>query len=144
MSKIVEMTKIADTFNYNTSFLCTYNSPGVFLETDNITDVEKDFIRDVIYRQEFLNIFEIEKYSDESIETILKDLYEKIKESTILKKYIKKAAKKFYSEDDEFGLVVLYSFEYMHLTHACVSEYLTTGLVSQKNSERLMAEICKK
>jgi hypothetical protein len=141
MSKIVEMTKIQERFNYNTSFLCTYNSPGVFLETDNITETEKDFIRDVIYRQEFLDIFEMEKYNDETIEVALKNLYEKIKESAMLKKCIKNAANKFYSEDDKFGLVVLYSFEYMYLTHACVSEYLTTGTVTLENSERLMALI---
>ena len=45
---------------YDTQIICTYNTTEVFLETDNITDSEKDFVCNVIYRQEFLNIFKID------------------------------------------------------------------------------------
>ena len=45
---------------YNTKVVCTYNTPEVFLETDNITDDEKTFIRNIIYRQEFLNVLDID------------------------------------------------------------------------------------
>ena len=44
---------------YNTKVVCTYNTPEVFLETDNVTDDQKSFIRDVIYRQELLDILGI-------------------------------------------------------------------------------------
>ena len=51
---------------YNTNVVCTYNTPEVFLETDNVTDREKTFIRDTIYRQELLDIFELEEYNEKS------------------------------------------------------------------------------
>jgi len=44
---------------YNTKVVCTYNTPEVFLETDNVSEDEKAFIRDVIYRQELLDILGI-------------------------------------------------------------------------------------
>ena len=37
---------------------------------------------------------------------------------------MKLAAAKFFSEDEETGLCVLYSYDYMALTHACVSALL--------------------
>ena len=49
---------------YNTKVVCTYNTPEVFLETDNITDDEKTFIRNIIYRQEFLNVLNIDYEND--------------------------------------------------------------------------------
>ena len=39
---------------YNTSIICTYNTPEVFVETDEVSNDERQFIRDVIYRQEIL------------------------------------------------------------------------------------------
>ena len=38
---------------YNTKVICSYNTPNVFLETDMITDKDKEFIRDVLARQGF-------------------------------------------------------------------------------------------
>ena len=34
---------------YNTKIVCTYNTPEVFLEEDNVSEEEKGFIRDAIY-----------------------------------------------------------------------------------------------
>ena len=76
---------------YNTKVVCTYNTPEVFLETDNITDDEKIFIRNIIYRQEFLNILNIDyenSYDDneEKISEAIKELYNRVKDSTCLRK----------------------------------------------------------
>jgi hypothetical protein len=105
--------------------------------------VEKDFIRDVIYRQEFLDIFKFEEYNDDSITNAAKNLYQKIQSCTFMRECMKEAAKGFLNEDEVFGLIILYSFDYMYLTHVCVSEYLTTGSISREKSARLMAAICK-
>ena len=48
---------------YNTKFVCTYNTPDVFSVDDNISDDEKKFVRDVIYRQELLNILGMEDFN---------------------------------------------------------------------------------
>jgi hypothetical protein len=67
---------------YNTKVECTYNTPEVFLETDNITDDEKTFIRNIIYRQELLNILDIDyenndEDNDEKISERSKNYYER-------------------------------------------------------------------
>ena len=65
---------------YNTKVVCTYNTPEVFLETDNITNDEKTFIRDIIYRQELLNILDIDyenndENNEEKISEAIKNEY---------------------------------------------------------------------
>ena len=47
---------------YNTKYICTYNSDDIFLETDLLTDEEKEFIRDELYREDLLNIFIMNEY----------------------------------------------------------------------------------
>jgi hypothetical protein len=65
---------------YNTKVVCTYNTPEVFLETDNISDYEKEFIRDTIYRQELLDILGIEEFNESKTNQVIHVLYERIKE----------------------------------------------------------------
>ena len=40
----------------NTKIICTYNTDEIFEPTDKLTERDKEFVRDVIYRQELLNI----------------------------------------------------------------------------------------
>ena len=118
---------------YNTNVVCTYNTLDIFLETDNITEKEQEFIRDVIYRQELLNIFELEDYNETKLAEAIHELYEKIKECKKLKECMMKLASQFMNKDAEFGLTLLYSFDYMYYTHVCVSEFLETGKIMDKN-----------
>lgn len=133
---------------YNTKVECTYNTPEVFLETDNITDDEKMFIRDTIYRQEFLNILDIEydndeDDNDEKIYSALKDLSTQIKDCTELTKCMVKVIKKhmnigkYMTNNEELGLMLLFSYDYMYLTHICISEFIETGKISDKNIKNL-------
>ena len=56
---------------YNTKVVCTYHTDEVFLETDQITDEERYFVRDAIYRQEVLDILGMEDYIEtEMIRTV--------------------------------------------------------------------------
>ena len=133
---------------YNTKVECTYNTPEVFLETDDITDDEKMFIRDTIYRQEFLNIFDIDFENDdedneEKINNALKELYNRIKDCTGFRKCMVKVVEKhmnigkYMTSDEELGLTLLFSYDYMYLTHICISEFIETGKISNDNIGRL-------
>ena len=73
---------------YNTKVICTYNTPEVFLETDYITDDDKEFVRQTLYRQELLNILGIEEYDDEEINKVVHDTYEKVKECKEIKECV--------------------------------------------------------
>jgi hypothetical protein len=124
---------------YNTKIICTYNSPDVFLESDEISDVEKKFVRDVIYRQELLDIFSLKEYDETEISTCIHELYERIKLCQELKECIMKISGRFMIVDDEIGLMLLFSFDYMHISHICISEYLESGNISEQNILKLTA-----
>jgi hypothetical protein len=38
---------------------------------------------------------------------------------------------KYNNKDPLFGLIILYSFDYLHLTHKCVSQFLKCGSISE-------------
>jgi hypothetical protein len=122
---------------YNTKVICSYHSDDVFLETDQITDEEKYFVRDAIYRQEVLDILGMEDYNENEMVRTVRELNEKVQSSDPLKECALKLAGNFMSEDAEFGLILLFAFDYMHLTHICICEYLETGKISEENIANL-------
>ena len=123
---------------YNTKYECRYHKDDVFLETDDVNDEEKDFIRDILYKEDVINIFSIDLNENTNVfEIVILELYNKIKDCSQLKNCMKKMANMFMSEDEEIGLTILYSYDYMHITHKCVSEYLESGLISKENIELL-------
>ena len=133
---------------YNTKVECTYNTPEVFLETDNITDDEKTFIRNIIYRQELLNVLDIDyenndEDNEEKISEAIKDLYNRVKDSTCLRKCMVKVVEKhmnvgkYMTSDEELGMMLLYSYDYMYLTHICITEFIETGTISDENIGKL-------
>ena len=126
---------------YNTKFVCTYNTSSVFFEEENIGDKDEEFIRDTIYRQELLYILGMEDYNETEMNNSIDELYEKIKENNELKLCMQKLASHFMSIDEKFGLMILYSFDYMHLTHICISELLETNKISVKNIVNLKSII---
>jgi hypothetical protein len=52
-----------------------------------------------------------------------------------------KLARRLMTADEEYGLLILFAYEFMHLTHICVSEYLETGQISEKNMSTLKERI---
>ena len=134
---------------YNTKVECTYNTPEVFLETDNITDDEKSFIRNIIYRQELLNVLDIDyenndEDNEEKISEAIKDLYNRVKDSTCLRKCMVKVIQKhmnvgkYMTSDEELGMMLLFSYDYMYLTHICISEFIETDKISDENIKQLV------
>jgi hypothetical protein len=122
---------------YNTKVVCTYNTSEIFIASDKITDDEKDFIRDTIYRQELLDILEMEDYNEKEMDRVIHDLYEKVKDNKELKECMLKLAGNFMSVDEEFGLMILFAYDYMYLTHNCISELLETGKINEISISKL-------
>ena len=126
---------------YNTKFICTYNAPEVFVDSDNVTNEEKEFVRDTLYRAELLNILGIEEFNEEQMNNAIHNLYERIKDCKQLKECMEKLAGRFMSEDLELGLMILFAYDYLHLSHICINEYLETGEISEKSIWNLRAII---
>jgi hypothetical protein len=41
------------------------------------------------------------------------------------------------STDAELGLMILFAYDYMYLTHNCISEYLESGKISEQKLQKL-------
>ena len=128
---------------YNTKVVCKYNN-YIFenlIELEHMTETDKEYFQDSLYRQEFLNIFGLYEYDETKIDEALNELYEKIKECKELKECMLKLASNIMSLDEEIGLLFLFSYDYMYLSHICVSEFLETGEVSKDNISKLKSQI---
>lgn len=121
---------------YNTQYECRYHKNDIFLETDNVSDDEKEFIRTVLYREDLINIFVMNE-DDEFDFSIISELYNLVYKSTELMECMKIASAKILSEDEGSGLCILYSFDYMHFTHKCVASYLENGVISDYDLKNL-------
>jgi hypothetical protein len=121
---------------YNLNYTCIYNKTDIFLkeEEDKLSEDDKDDIRDELYRNDLLHILDA---NDIDNEKELHDLYERIKGCDFLTECMTELAGRWISEDKEFGLVILYSFDYMYATHLCVRDYLETGTIGDDNMKLL-------
>jgi hypothetical protein len=122
---------------YNTKIICTYNSPDIFLESDQATDSEKEFVRDAIYRQELLNILGMDEFNEKEMDRAIHELYEKLQSCPELKECMMKLASNFMSTDEELGLMILFAYDFMYLTHDCVRDFLEEGKISEQNLIKL-------
>jgi hypothetical protein len=123
---------------YDIKYECRYYKDSVFLETDDVTEDEKDFIRDVLYREDLLNIFGIDENDDSTIfDSVISELYKKLTDCDSLRECMRLAAARLISENEETGLCILYSYDFMHLTHKCVCSYLENGAISVNDYELL-------
>ena len=123
---------------YDTHYICVYNSPDVFLETDQVTNSEREFILDVLYRQDILNIFNMEDYNIDELTAAINELYEKIKINDKLIKIMIKLAGDISSMDDKLGLMIMFSFDYLYITHPCICEFLETGQITNTLLDELL------
>jgi hypothetical protein len=119
---------------YNTKYICRYNSPDVFLETDVVTEKEKEFIRNVLYQEDLMNIFDIENCCEETMNNVILDIYERIKDQEGLKECIDHVASNFsVTLEHEVGFIILFSFDYLYLIHICICEFIENGKISDSS-----------
>lgn len=130
---------------YNTKYICVYNTDDIFSEEEQhkLTRKEKDFILNCLYRNDLLYIFdldELEPYADR----IINELYDKIKNEEFLLSCMKQLAGDYFNTNDEkVGLIILYSFEMLYLTHPYICEFLETGKISEKTKKELEKKVFK-
>jgi hypothetical protein len=132
------MTKL-----YNTAYVISYMDSDVFLESDEVNDDEKTFILSCIYRQDLLNIFGLEEFVETTINNKIIKLFKLLKYHGGLYDCMLIAAKAVSEEDGLSGLMVLFSFDYLHLAHPCICEYIDTGKIQLEKLEQLKTELDK-
>ena len=128
---------------YNTKYICTYMD-DIFLEEEEklLSQEEKDFVLNCLYRNDLLYIFELDDLDDYK-QQVFDELYEKLKQSDFLLSCMNQLAENFNNKDGKFGIVLLYSFELLYLAHPCVSDFLETGVVTVENMNLLKQKVFK-
>ena len=84
----------------------------------------------IFYQEEF------EFYSDDTIHEAVGKLFAIVSKASIpeLNSCMAKLASRVLSTQLELGFVMLYSYDYLHLVHPCVSELLETGHILKHKS----------
>jgi len=130
---------------YNTKYECRYYKDNVFLETDDVNDDEKEYIRGILYREDLLNIFYINDDNEfDNFDHLISQLYKKINSCESLKECMRIAAAGIISENEEFGLCILFSYDLMYLSHKCICSYLESGNISENDLNNLKNSINSK
>ena len=134
---------------YDTKVICTYHTDEIFLEEEqNLIERDKIFIREAIYRQELSNILGLDQNEDperceeaHSLVNRIHDLYMRIKDCDVIMHCMSNMAGQFMSTDAEFGLIILFAYDYLPITHKCVSQYLDNGVVSSEDLRNLQKAV---
>lgn len=132
---------------YNTKYECSYLKPGIFDESNDLTEKQIEMMEDLkdeLYRIDLLNIFNVTDDRTDEMSEILDKIYEKIKHHEGLKECMLGMAAKFISEDAQMGLVALYSFDFMYFTHPCIVEFLETAQISDDKIQLLKDKVFEK
>jgi hypothetical protein len=130
---------------YNIKYECRYNKDNVFLETDNVTDDEKDYIINILYREDLFNILDINDTEEvECFDTTICDLYKQLINSNELRECMRQASATIISENEELGLCILFSYDFLYITHSCICEYLESGKIADDKIQLLKNKINNK
>lgn len=124
---------------YNVKVVCSYsyydNELLPFCPIEITKDVIKEnvdeFMREeeishALYQANLLECFNLTEFSESIINKEIEKLYSIFKAHERFKKCMKKVANFYMSEDCSIGLMLLFSYDYLFLTHVCICEYLET------------------
>jgi hypothetical protein len=79
-----------------------------------------------------------------TFDLIMSELYKQLIHSNELRECMREAASSIISEDEQLGLCILFSYDFMYITHLCICEYLENQIISQNNLKLLKDKIkCK-
>ena len=119
---------------YNDKHECMYHYE---VSIPEISEHEKYIIQHKLYKQDILSIFLLDEFNETQLNINVHQLYERITPNEQLKSIVLKAAALVMSIDEEIGFLVLFSFDYLYVTHDCIRDILKSGIISNKNMNRL-------
>ena len=141
---------------YNTTFICSYpfhdNSlihlnpiSKKYIETQNVienadNDIESSLLlSEYLYKQELLNAFHLDQYNDTIINQKMIELYNEIKIyfKDDFKECLIKLANKLFSNNELDGFFLLFSYDYFHISHLCLIDFMIFQDIMPENMNSL-------
>ena len=133
--------------------LCLVNPISVQYNSEKPVNVDKEVQEDMftskyLYETELLYAFNIEKFDDTAINSVINELYtifcnmrdtnnkEDTKNIVVsLLNYAKQLAKQLLNSDDEIsGFMILFSYDLFHITHLCISHIFNEDSIFDPNT----------
>lgn len=129
-----------DTINYNYDILCTYHL---------IEDEEQS---NICYRSQLLQVFKLNNYDDNKINSLISNLYNILKDNEEIKEIIDILSNKlvlfqFFRKnnqkiDNVLVFQMLFSYEYFHIFHKLFAKYNTDKSLNKSCFSELKQFIC--
>jgi len=126
---------------YNTNLTVSYQDDFGYRQSVrdvfgmNCSDaIDPDY--DPVTRDELL-------YEADAMTKGLDYVYARTKDIPEFKKIYEIAAGFMFSVDPNIGLAVIFSYDYFHLFHPCLVDFLRSGSISSENKENLMKKISR-
>jgi hypothetical protein len=136
-------TEFCSTFFKSGKSGITYHTNEVFLETDEVTEDEKKFIRNCIYRQELLNLFDLEDFDEVLMNQRMSFLYKKIVFDSDFQIILEKLQDTYFLPSKEDCFTLLFSFDYLYMTHLCFCDLFESGKIEKEHKLSLLDSIQK-
>lgn len=108
---------------YNTKHVLSYHGADVFtLEEESIlSEKDKHFVRDVLYRHDLLSVLCLEDFHEDHISTCIQKLYDILQNDPIVMKLIVETSNQLFTTDFVLGFMTLFSFDNLCETHLLIS-----------------------
>jgi hypothetical protein len=104
---------------YNYNYTCCYKNTDIFTPEESaiLDSREKQFVQDALYRIDLLNIFFLELFEEDKLNSLLSRVLEFIQDDS----YMLEQMKKTNTDDPLTALMILFSFDNLNETHAYLS-----------------------
>ena len=120
--------------DYNVDYETNYN---LFFDDNAFegdeSEEDKETIRTLLYQKDLLGVFNETEFDEDVINKKVRDLFVILKKNDDLLFCMKEISKKCIFSNEDIGLMMFFSFDYMYLSHPCISEYIKTGSISETN-----------
>lgn len=118
---------------YDTDIKCTYHK-------DYYSDFEKEFR----YKEDIMKIFKMDEYDEDKLITNAKKLHKVFNHPIITKQKKRLANEIDFINDDEIGMLILLSYNFLFVTHPCVCEFIQSGgIISETTLKKLIEQLTK-
>jgi hypothetical protein len=125
---------------YNSKHLCTYQYYDSkfedFIPNSQIVEMEVEKCEDsadLIYKSDILQVLNLTEYDDVKIEQEMISLFEVLKKNEKMVECMKKMANRFVTEELEFGMMLLFSYDTFYIMHLCICDVIEKGEVDEVN-----------
>jgi hypothetical protein len=110
---------------------------------------QDEFTSKYLYETELLHAFNMTNYNSEQLDKYIYDLYNKIVKMRETNESSKKlleyayitSNKTIFTDNEESGFMILFSYHLFHITHICLCELLNENNISEQNFTFLLNNI---